>query len=132
LSPDFEVTIVEERPHSFRFKALLVEVHLAIRNTTDRRKEVHGYSHRADLGGQPWPLADLEVMREVKRLQDMHNPKPNMVEPGDTAHAWTVLAFPNNPYGGVPGYDIRVTDEAGDEFGVKRLSRPKSVIVKDA
>jgi hypothetical protein len=66
-------------------------------------------------------------MREAKRVEDMHNPKPNVVEPGDTVQAWTVLAPPDNPRGGVPEYEIRVTDEAGDEFGVKRAPRPRTV-----
>jgi hypothetical protein len=72
--------------------------------------------------GEPAAIHDIEVMRDAKRLEDMHNPKPNVVEPGDTVQAWTVLALPDNPRGGVPEYEIRVTDEAGDEFGVKRAS----------
>jgi hypothetical protein len=125
------VFIDREEWHPFQFKALILEARVRIRNRSSthmrrlrRRAEPQIYEP-----GQGTPdfafMTDIDVSREVHRLEDQRGPWPRTVEPRQTVHGWYVLSLPHRPQGGEPSYEIVVSDELGHEYGVRRLARPK-------
>jgi len=128
---ELEVSIEREEWHPFRFKALILEARIRIYNRSSaharrlRRRAVYpiyepGYSPPSFEF-----MEDIEVGREVHRLEENRNPWPHSVDPKQTVHSWYVLALPHRPQGGEPSYEIIVSDELGHEYGVRRLARPK-------
>jgi hypothetical protein len=128
---ELEVFIEREEWHPFRLKALILEARIRIRNRSTaytrrlrRRAEVRIYEPGQDAPSFAF-MEDIEVHREVYRLQESRNPWPHSVDPGQTVHGWYVLALPHRPQGGEPSYEIVISDELGHEYGVRRLPRPK-------
>jgi hypothetical protein len=128
---ELEVFIDREEWHPFQFKALILEARVRIRNrsSTHARRLRRRAEPRIYEPGQGTPdfafMTDLDVSREVHRLEDQRGPWPRTVEPRQTVYGWYVLSLPHRPQGGEPSYDIVVSDELGHEYGVRRLARPK-------
>jgi hypothetical protein len=133
---EFKVTLEEERVHQFQFKALIVERRIRIDNLTDHEKVVQGIGKRWDGRRNPPtlvdPTTDTDVWRETVRLEETHIPWPSRVEAHDHILAWVVVAFPQQPLGGIPEYRVSVKDERGDEYGQEQPARPKKTIIGKA
>jgi hypothetical protein len=124
-SPDLEVTIESEQFHWFKYKALIAEIKVGVRNNSDRQKDLTGL---ALTTSGPWGgilHLDPEVEEEVRKLKTPHARIAGKVDPGGTVVGWVVHAFPYRPEGGEPGYQIFVTDELGHEYGCERQAKPK-------
>jgi hypothetical protein len=128
---ELEVFIEREEWHPFRYKALILEARVRIHNRSavyTRRLRRRAEARIYEPGHGPPNLAfmeDIEVDREVHRLQENRNPWPHSIDPKQTVHGWYVLSLPHRPQGGEPSYEIIVSDELGHEYGVRRLARPR-------
>jgi hypothetical protein len=128
---ELEVFIEREEWHPFQFKALILEARVRIRNrsSTHARRLRRRAASQIYEPGQGTPsfafMDDIDVSREVHRLEEQRNSWPRAVEPKQTVHGWYVLSLPHRPQGGEPSYEIIVSDELGHEYGVRRLARPK-------
>lgn len=67
-------------------------------------------------------MEDIEVLREVARLEHLRNPWPHTIGPCETVHGWYVLAMPHRPQGGEPEYTVTIEDEHGHTYSMKRLA----------
>ena len=128
---ELEVSIEREEWHPFRFKALILEARIRIYNRSSaharrlRRRAVYPIYEPGHSPPSFEFMEDIEVSREVHRLEENRNPWPHSVDPKQTVHGWYVLSLPHRPQGGEPSYEIIVSDELGHEYGVRRLARPK-------
>jgi len=128
---ELEVAIEREEWHPFRYKALILEARVRIHNRSAvymrrLRRRAGAQIHEPDRDPPSFAfMEDIEVDREVHRLEESRNPWPHSIDPKQTIHGWYVLALPHRPHGGEPSYEIVVSDELGHEYGVRRLARPK-------
>jgi hypothetical protein len=129
-SGELDVSIEDEVWHAFQFKALILEAKIRIHNnaasvkTIRRQASVQIYEQGEAAPGFAF-MDDIDVLREVDRLERMRNPWPHIIEPGETITAWYVISTPHRPQGGETGYTIKITDEHRHEYGVTRPGRPK-------
>jgi len=120
-----EVTIKSERFHPFKHKALIAEIEVAVRNNSDRQKDLTGMAMRSYDPSEGAMLADAEVANEVRRLKAPRARIAGTVDPDETVIGWFIHAFPHHPEGGKPGYEVFVEDELGHEYHIKSSPEPK-------
>jgi hypothetical protein len=122
---NLRLTIEHDEHVGFDAAALFVKARLRLTNRSDKPKtatapQIHGTSD--------WPLLTtqaIEVKRERLRLEG-ELPKPGRapLRPREHRVLWLVITFPWRAHGGEPGYVVKVNDEVGNEYGVRRLGRP--------
>ena len=128
---ELEVSIEREEWHPFRYKALILEARVRIHNrsaayTRRLRRRAEARIHEPDREPPSFAfMKDIEVSREVHRLEQQRDAWPRSVDPKQMVRGWYVLSLPHRPQGGEPSYEIVVSDELGHEYGVRRLARPK-------
>jgi hypothetical protein len=126
---ELEVVIEDEVWHPFQYKALILEAKISVRSNARRAKRIRRRTEiRAYEDGQPAPsfdFTDIDVNREVARLERLRNPWPHTIGPEETITAWCVLAMPHRPQGGEPEYVVTIADEHGHEYSARRPARPK-------
>jgi hypothetical protein len=120
-----EVFLETEVPHPFDYKALILEVQFTVLNNTNRQVKLTGLSWM--IPDPPWsePVTDIDCLRKRFELEKFRSKLPGLIEAHDHVRAWTSHVFPHIAEGGEPGYEIRVSDEWGHEYGFRRPSRPQ-------
>ena len=107
---DLTVWWDREEWHPFKFKALILQVRVNVRNNTDHRKALTEVEVRSDR----WPPVaqrDAEVDQEVGRLEMYRATRlPGVVDQEETVSYWLFRAFAHNPQGGRPTYAVIVRD----------------------
>ncbi|MFZ0994552.1 MAG: hypothetical protein WAO09_01030 [Candidatus Dormiibacterota bacterium] len=122
---DVVVTVVQEIPHQFKFKAFILEICIQTLNNTDRPMQVSGPGLKI-VGERCLFNQDDEVRRETFRLQQAHGRGDGKIGPHGTITDWAVGAFTHSPTGGEPGYEIGVEDEFRRMYVAKRLEKKGS------
>jgi hypothetical protein len=107
--------------------ALIVALHVQVKNTTDREILVSGYAFTCDSGGDPpWEsrvTGDdvLSVRREIHRREETQQygqPLRNFarIVPGQTVSGWFLEAVNRPPGGGTPTCTVIVKDDVGNQY----------------
>ena len=119
---DLEVFLVQKEVKLFRWKALLFEVKVEVRNRTPGSKRIERTTW--EIGppdsGQPRYYED-DVRRAVEELKRNRTQLEHIIiEPNDIVTGWIPVALPDQMSGGVGGFTLRIQDELGTEYVLRR------------
>jgi hypothetical protein len=137
--PALAVVIMKDSAfENWKHIALIVALHVRVKNTTDREIRVSGYAFTYEFGGDPpWESQStgddaLSVRREIHRREETQQygqPLRNFarIAPGQTVSGWFLEAVNRPPPGGTPACTVIVKDGVGNQYWATLPAREPQV-----
>jgi len=120
---DLEISLVREEFHPFEYKAILLEAKIEILNRTTKTKYVGPFAIESPTGGG-LNIHDIDVSRAIYRLKEKKPPELHgVIGPEDTLSGWLHASLPHQPWGGIGEYSIKMEDEMGTQYTLRRERR---------
>lgn len=129
VAPDdaeLAISMVWEEYQPFDWRALLLEAKIEIKNRTAKTKYTMGTMWEIDPpeDGPSGHYHDIEILRALHELEKKRVPRlPGIIGPNDSVSGWVHVSLPHQSWGGVGGFTLRIEDEIGTQYVLRRERR---------